>query len=497
MAAGGLEFSVAHLPGSLPHGGGWPRALPQLPVSFDVPGWMWLPIVLGSLVLVWAVLCRGSPRGRFGWATRPGSVPQGIPGTAVDRLPAVAGTRRGRPEIETVARNRTVRQIGVFVLVGTSIAVLASGLPTVYGQAPGADGFPSSPLVGADTDELADGDRTSGARGTRHPGPSEPVDRPATVSRLRPPATDNWLGYSADRDSPDPAPRESNRPRRTDTAPAGDEATVTNVDTDGDGLQDGRERELGTDPTQADTDSDGLTDQAEVAGETDPTRRDTDGDGLSDGHEAAIGTNGTNRDTDADGLADGSEVTASNRLPGADPLRKDVFVELDVHTECTVEREQLDRVRQAFADAPVDNPGEQGIAVHFVISDRIDEYDFVNDSDHFGQGYFYAALVPTIDGGYRGLAREFTVAVQCEDTLEEQGAIMMHELGHLLGLVPDVTDGIDSRRYPFKQYPSAMNYNRPLGVYDYSTGDRGPDDFDDWGYIESHMRTPHTTPLST
>ena len=42
------------------------------------------------------------------------------------------------------------------------------------------------------------------------------------------------------------------------------------VDTDGDGLLDTEELELGTDPTNPDTDGDGLTDGEEVLGVDDP-----------------------------------------------------------------------------------------------------------------------------------------------------------------------------------------------------------------------------------
>lgn len=60
-------------------------------------------------------------------------------------------------------------------------------------------------------------------------------------------------------------------------------------DTDGDGLSDERERELGTDPEQADTDGDGLPDGEELERETDPNTADTDGDGIPDGEELERG----------------------------------------------------------------------------------------------------------------------------------------------------------------------------------------------------------------
>ncbi|MFK7929109.1 MAG: hypothetical protein AB8H79_13030 [Myxococcota bacterium] len=63
------------------------------------------------------------------------------------------------------------------------------------------------------------------------------------------------------------------------------------ADTDGDGLTDGEEAELGTDPSVADTDEDGLNDGAEVnTHDTDPLDSDSDADGYLDGDEVAAGT---------------------------------------------------------------------------------------------------------------------------------------------------------------------------------------------------------------
>jgi hypothetical protein len=117
-----------------------------------------------------------------------------------------------------------------------------------------------------------------------------------------------------------------------------------NPDSDGDGLLDGKERSLGTNPRSADTDGDGLTDFQEVRGvlvrtlgviQTDPTDADTDNDKRTDGAEAELTDPGEpNRwivravgkdpyrvfsdplqaDADFDTLADGDERTA-----GTDP----------------------------------------------------------------------------------------------------------------------------------------------------------------------------------
>ena len=82
------------------------------------------------------------------------------------------------------------------------------------------------------------------------------------------------------------------------------------VDTDGDGLTDAEEAELGTDANSADSDGDGLTDAEEINEyETDPLNSDTDGDGLSDGDEVnSYNTDPNSTDSDGDGLSDGDEI---------------------------------------------------------------------------------------------------------------------------------------------------------------------------------------------
>ena len=64
----------------------------------------------------------------------------------------------------------------------------------------------------------------------------------------------------------------------------------TRPDSDGDGLSDDREEELGTDPNDPDSDDDGLNDGDEVGLGTDPLNPDSDGDGILDGDEVLLGT---------------------------------------------------------------------------------------------------------------------------------------------------------------------------------------------------------------
>ncbi|WP_298607549.1 hypothetical protein [uncultured Thiothrix sp.] len=93
------------------------------------------------------------------------------------------------------------------------------------------------------------------------------------------------------------------------------------LDTDGDGLKNGLENQLGTNPNNPDTDGDGLNDGVEVnTTKTNPLKADTDGDGLSDGVEVnTTKTDPLKADTDGDGLSDGMEVNTSK----TDPLKVD------------------------------------------------------------------------------------------------------------------------------------------------------------------------------
>ncbi|MCA9982492.1 MAG: hypothetical protein KDD89_16740, partial [Anaerolineales bacterium] len=68
--------------------------------------------------------------------------------------------------------------------------------------------------------------------------------------------------------------------------PTNASSTCTNVwDSDGDGLSDGDEAQLGSNGLLADSDNDGLTDYQELLIGTSPTKSDFDGDGLKDGEE--------------------------------------------------------------------------------------------------------------------------------------------------------------------------------------------------------------------
>jgi hypothetical protein len=95
---------------------------------------------------------------------------------------------------------------------------------------------------------------------------------------------------------------------------------LIDLDADDDGLLDGEEFEIGTNPDDADTDDDGLTDGAEVNEHgCNPLLVDTDDDELTDAEEVNVhGTDCADADTDDDELDDGLEVDV-----GTDPLDPD------------------------------------------------------------------------------------------------------------------------------------------------------------------------------
>ncbi len=79
-------------------------------------------------------------------------------------------------------------------------------------------------------------------------------------------------------------------------------------DNDQDELSNYEEYLLGTDPNRDDSDYDGLSDGDEInTYGTDPLNLDTDGDGLSDGDETALGLNPLVADSDGDGVLDNEE----------------------------------------------------------------------------------------------------------------------------------------------------------------------------------------------
>jgi len=306
-------------------------------------------------------------------------------------------------------------------------------------------------------------------------------------------------------------------------------------DTDGDGLNDGVEVHIyKTSPKNSDTDADGLTDHEEVhTYATDPLSADSDGDRVNDFDECKIHlTNPRNPDTDYDGLSDGEEIQTYKTNPlapdtdedglkdgwevkgydadgdgiidvnlpawGANPLKKDIFVEVDWMPGHSLSSDAKNRLIAAFANAPVSNPdGSTGIKLHIddgaMGGGTVTEYAKVvyaessfgapihtegamNDYLEFKDKYFtstrkgifhWALIARRVSTGEPGKEKYVGgVAVHAHFIVAGEGFTpfqvgqnFMHELGHALGLLPSKFDGIDSYKYDPETYPSVMNYN--------------------------------------
>ncbi len=266
------------------------------------------------------------------------------------------------------------------------------------------------------------------------------------------------------------------------------------------------------------TEMDGMTELGVTSGSTNPII----GYGLSADGYTAVGTgvNAANQahafrwqcsdcgpiDTDGDGLLDDWEKNgipyvdingASQRytLPGADPLHKDLYVEVDAMAGFSLSDGAVDMLVAAFDDAPlaVDGvPNSDGIRLHILRDDAtVDHVEFWelradrcwpwgfeagrdaffgteterNQPSHTALlvakalAYRYCIIAdssaPCSIGGCGQLNGDNFVLFFGRGLNDaEQAGIFMHELGHNLGLQHG---GGDDMNYK-PNYPSVMNY---------------------------------------
>ncbi|MFU8805938.1 MAG: hypothetical protein ACNA8W_19150, partial [Bradymonadaceae bacterium] len=145
-------------------------------------------------------------------------------------------------------------------------------------------------------------------------------------------------------------------------------------DSDGDGLPDALEIELGTDPYNRDTDGDGYSDffehrfRSEGFDPRNPSapaincgdNRDRDGDGLAVCEEEYLGTNPRNPDSDGDGVPDGIEFVL-----GTDPLLADMAMDPDFDGILNI-----DEIRAGTSPTIADEAVYRGERMLYTIHDR-------------------------------------------------------------------------------------------------------------------------------
>ncbi|WP_394347808.1 hypothetical protein [Haloarcula mannanilytica] len=239
---------------------------------------------------------------------------------------------------------------------------------------------------------------------------------------------------------------------------------------------------------------------------------DTDGDGLSDSLERSVyGTDPTDPDTDGDGYPDGMEVRCGQAIPGADPLRTDIYVEVDSTQSTTLSDSVRASIVETFDSAPVSNPdGSTGIDIHLVADEtnlsvngtvysnrragpENDIYDFrSNHSEYRSDGYYYVLLTDDVayngDDYFVGAGRPEIAAMERFDSTKITASLFMHEFGHAMGLDAH-QDGIDEERYTRTEYDSVMNYN---GLYRQLTYSNGTDNVgrNEWQFVAENRTRP-------
>ncbi|MEZ5165799.1 MAG: hypothetical protein R2695_04645 [Acidimicrobiales bacterium] len=252
---------------------------------------------------------------------------------------------------------------------------------------------------------------------------------------------------------------------------------------------------------------------------------DTDGDRLPDWVETDTGifvdktdtgTDPADPDTDGDGIDDGDEVTGSVAglpLPqlGADPLHKNIFVEVDWFDDaitCGAHSHRpsaaaVARFTDAFAAAPVSNPdGSTGVDVIVdygqggflnggtVVSDTTapigsinggvtgTEYAAIKAANFSAprRGYFHYAVhlhayntSSTSSGQAELPGDDLVVSLQCFESTNNTANTMMHELGHNLNLRHG---GFENTNWK-PNYNSVMNYRFQFPGVDHDPGEGG------------------------
>ena len=246
--------------------------------------------------------------------------------------------------------------------------------------------------------------------------------------------------------------------------------------------------------------------------QSDANATDTDGDGLSDSLErSTYGTDPTDADTDGDGYPDGMEVSCEAAIPDADPLRTDIYVEVDSTQSTTLSDSVQTSIVETFEDAPVSNPDDStGIDIHLITDDTNlsangtvhskhhagpgnDIYDFrANHAEHRSDGYYYVLLTDDVayngDDYFVGAGRPEIAAMERFDSTKITASLFMHEFGHAMGL-DAYQDGIDEERYSRTEYDSVMNYN---GLYRQLTYSNGTDSVgrNEWQFVAENRTQP-------
>lgn len=254
---------------------------------------------------------------------------------------------------------------------------------------------------------------------------------------------------------------------------------------------------------------------------------DTDGDGAPDwwetkwGYDPLTWENHSSLDPDGDALNNLEECYTD--AYGSNPFHKDIFLEIDWMTSKNSQQTNkpdmtlINEAEAAFEahnislhiDVGAYNGGEEiPYTSQLTCTSLIDHYwryFLHNDMNNPRKGIFHYGLIcdvgPDVNFPFMGWDQLDSFLISAEQLSEEyplknrSDLIMkasIHHLGHTLGLLADVYDGIDNlgtlrpltkQWFMYHNYKSSMNYWYKFRMFSYSDGTHGPGDFNDYQHL--------------
>ena len=270
--------------------------------------------------------------------------------------------------------------------------------------------------------------------------------------------------------------------------------------------------------------------------------KDTDEDGVPDwwetkwGYNPLIWNDHINLDKDNDALNNFEECYTDKY--GSNPFHKDIFLEIDwmVSSEPGISnkppKDFIDRMISSFEkhnitlhiDLGALGGGEEIPMVctsNYAFGKLRDIYwDFFlhNNITNPRKGIFHYGIIcnycPDLNFPFVGWDHFDSFAISAQwlkdiNPLMSRGQLIVggifHHIGHTLGLLADMHDGIDNidSSHPFslmwwkyRNYKSCMNYRYKYKIFSFSDGNNGQGDFDDWNNLDfgffknSHFEFP-------
>jgi len=252
---------------------------------------------------------------------------------------------------------------------------------------------------------------------------------------------------------------------------------------------------------------------------------DSDMDGCSDewerrwGYDPFSKDNHSLLDPDIDGLPNTDEEIAEKW--GANPFKKDIFIEIDwmdrsyklkdIYKKKLKELFEKHNITLHLDDGTLGGGEKIKKKEEITYPDLVDIYwdYFLHGNPNNPRKYIfrYVLLCPNMPANLAGgfcfvgwnTIDSFAIAVDFNrKSLPRNWAdyvtatVLLHELGHTLGLFYYKFEGIDNYTcqyllpgvWKFRNYKSCMNYAYTWFLLDYSNGGHGKNDFNDWNNID-------------